>query len=149
MLSKPSRFNGLLSPVFSAPKNFRLTKIESGKWLKLAKHGNELLGFISYKPEGIGGMSAISLLCVASNHKRSGIGGMLLKHAEGHIFSYDHNVMLFVTSFNAEAISFYEKHGYKRVGEIENYNFIGQSEYLYRKTLGPRREGLICPNPRH
>ena len=118
-------------------------KITSAKWVKLAKRGSELLGFISYKPEGVGSMSCISLLCIAPEHRGRGIGGQLLKHAEEHIFSFDHNAMLFVTSFNTSAIKFYEERGYVRVGEVTDYNFTGQSEYLYRKTTGPRRQNRI------
>ncbi len=117
-------------------------KIASGKWLKLAKHEGKIIGFISYKPEGIAAMSYISFLCIVPEYRGQGIGAKLLKYAEDHIFSYDHNALLFVTSFNTDAIRFYEKSGYVKVGEITDYNFKGAHEYLYRKTIGPRRQGL-------
>ena len=119
-----------------------IPKVKSAKWLKVAKAGNELAGFISYKPEGMGAMSYISLLCIAPEYQRKGVGGKLLKHAEDHIFTYDHNIMLYATSFNHSAISFYEKNGYKKVGEITDYNYTGHHEYMYRKTIGPRRQDL-------
>jgi ribosomal protein S18 acetylase RimI-like enzyme len=44
---------------------------------------------------------------------------------------------LSVSSFNHRAQKFYERLGYRRVGELENFLVAGQSEILMRKTLGP------------
>ncbi|MDH5381249.1 MAG: GNAT family N-acetyltransferase [Cyclobacteriaceae bacterium] len=66
-----------------------------------------------------------------------GYGKVLLKHAEERIFKDIPNVFLCVSSSNTGAYTFYQKLGYKKVGEFEDYLIKGESELLLRKTKGP------------
>ena len=43
---------------------------------------------------------------------------------------------MFVSDINPRAMSLYERLGYVKVGTWENYNIIGQTEFLMRKTRG-------------
>jgi predicted GNAT family acetyltransferase len=61
-----------------------------------------------------------------------------MRQVEEHVFSYDKNLFLFVSSFNSAAVSFYRTLGYCEVGAITDYNFDDQTELLMRKTTGPR-----------
>ena len=78
------------------------------------------------------------LMCVAPEFRDRGIGTKLIGFAEKIAFCRDKNLFIFVSAFNAGAIRLYKRLGYKKVGEIEDYNFRGVSEFIFRKTTGPR-----------
>jgi len=81
----------------------------------------------------------IQAICVAPGERGGGIGRMLMEHAEAGIFAASPNVFLFVSDFNAAAQSFYERLGYRKVGELPDYLVPGRSEWLLRKSRGPIR----------
>lgn len=81
----------------------------------------------------------IQTICVAGDARGKGIGRLLMEHAEGRIFQDSPNVFLFVSDFNAPARAFYEKLGYRQVGELPDFLIAGRSELLMRKTRGPVR----------
>jgi ribosomal-protein-alanine N-acetyltransferase len=76
-------------------------------------------------------------LAVHADHRNRGIGSKLMAFAEERIFRESPNVFLCASSFNAGAQRLYERLGYRRVGEIENFAIDGAGEILMRKTLGP------------
>src|SRR5882724_11795047 len=78
-------------------------------------------------------------ICVAPGSGASGIGRLLMAHAETRIFRDTPNVFLMVSDFNAAARRFYERLGYRTIGEIPEYLVAGRSEILMRKTRGPIR----------
>lgn len=67
----------------------------------------------------------------------SGVGARLLRFVEKRVFREWPNLFLCVSSFNEDARRFYERHGYRAVGEVEDYVIEGASEILLRKTIGP------------
>ena len=79
----------------------------------------------------------IQLIAVFPEFQSRGFGGQLIQFAEGKIFARSQNVFLCVSSFNHGAQKFYERLGYKKVGELENYLQLGHAEILLRKTRGP------------
>jgi [ribosomal protein S18]-alanine N-acetyltransferase len=79
----------------------------------------------------------IQLIAVFPEFQNCGLGEKIMRFAEGKIFQRSKNVFLCVSSFNPRAQKFYEKLGYKEVGELENFLVAGQSEILMRKTRGP------------
>ena len=81
----------------------------------------------------------VQAICVAPGERGSGIGRRLMEHAEAGIFAGSPNVFLFVSDFNATARGFYERLGYRKVGELPDYLVTGRSEVLMRKTRGPIR----------
>jgi len=81
----------------------------------------------------------IQTICVAPEYRTSGIGRQLMAHAETRIFRDTPNVFLLVSDFNAAARRFYERLGYRAIGEIPEYLVAGRSEILMRKTRGPIR----------
>jgi ribosomal protein S18 acetylase RimI-like enzyme len=81
----------------------------------------------------------IQTICVAPEYRTSGIGRQLMAQAETRIFRETPNAFLMVSDFNAEARRFYERLGYRAIGEIPEYLVAGRSEILMRKTRGPIR----------
>lgn len=47
------------------------------------------------------------------------------------------NVFLVTTTVNEGAKRFYEKNGYKKIGEIPDFIVEGLHEYIFWKTKGP------------
>lgn len=62
----------------------------------------------------------VEILWVDGNHRRSGLGSRLLKHAE-RVAKDRGCVGSCLSSFTFQAPEFYEKHGYAIFGQIENY----------------------------
>jgi len=81
----------------------------------------------------------IQTICVASGSRAQGIGRRLMESAEALIFRDSPNVFLLVSDFNAQARAFYEKLGYRQVGELPDFLIAGHGEVLMRKTRGPIR----------
>ena len=79
----------------------------------------------------------IQLLAVFPEFQNRGLGEQIMKFAEDKIFQRSKNVFLSVSDFNQRAKKFYERLGYKKVGELEDFLVAGQNEFLMRKTRGP------------
>ena len=82
----------------------------------------------------------IQALVVAPEWRGRGIGEQLLKFAEERIFRDSPNVFLCVSGFNPRAQKFYARLGYERIGELKDYVIAGESEFLMRKSVGPKGE---------
>jgi [ribosomal protein S18]-alanine N-acetyltransferase len=63
------------------------------------------------------------------------VGAFLLAACEQHFRPTSHHFFLCVSSFNARARAFYERHGYAKVGELPDYLIDGASEILMHKRL--------------
>lgn len=79
----------------------------------------------------------IQTLAVHPAWRNRGFGTKLIQFAEQRIFRESPNVFLCVSSFNERAQKLYERLGYERVGELQDYVVKGYSEILVRKTRGP------------
>ena len=79
----------------------------------------------------------IQAIAVHPDWRGRGSGTILMRFAEERIFRQSPNVFLCVSSFNHHAQQFYERLGYRRIGELENFLVAGHSEILLRKTSGP------------
>ena len=77
----------------------------------------------------------LRLLLVAEGRQSRGLGASLLARAEREVRSAGarHLVML-VTRSNRRAQAFYERHGYKRVGDLPGFVRPGIAESLYLKS---------------
>ncbi|HTB83954.1 MAG TPA: N-acetyltransferase [Candidatus Sulfotelmatobacter sp.] len=82
----------------------------------------------------------IQLLAVFPEFQGRGLGESVMRFAEGKIFQRSKNVFLSVSSFNHRAQKFYERLGYRKTGELENFLVAGMTEILMRKTRGPLLE---------
>jgi len=98
--------------------------------------GNGLAGFVTYTMKGsLPGY--IKRIAVKEKYRSMGIGEKLMYFAEQKILPHTNNVFLCVSDFNTGAISFYERIGYSKIGEIKDYIIAGSSEVIMRKTAGP------------
>ena len=79
----------------------------------------------------------LQLLAVFPEFQNRRLGEKIMGFAEDKIFQRSKNVFLCVSDFNPRAQKFYERLGYKKVGELENFLVTGQNEILLRKTKGP------------
>jgi ribosomal protein S18 acetylase RimI-like enzyme len=106
----------------------------------VAADGGRVVGFVEYLVRGTFGRSGyIWAIGVAADAQSRGVGARLMDAAEAEIFRTGPNVFLLVTASNTRARRFYERRGYRRVGELDAYVRPGLTEILYRKTLGPIR----------
>jgi [ribosomal protein S18]-alanine N-acetyltransferase len=82
----------------------------------------------------------IQLLAVFPEFQNRRLGEKIMQFAEEKIFQCSKNVFLSVSDFNPRAKTFYERLGYQKTGELENFLVAGQNEILLRKTKGPLLE---------
>lgn len=119
------------------------------------QHGREIYVAISKATGDLVGVIVISLtgvfvgyiqtLCVAGEWRSRGVGEVLLGFAEERIFTTYPNVFLCVSSFNAGAQRFYERLGYEKIGEVNEFLIRGASELILRKTKGSWSEFIPKP----
>ncbi len=83
----------------------------------------------------------IQLVGVAPQFRGLGLGTKIIAFAEQRIWREHQNVFLCVSSFNLRARRFYAALGYHEVGELTDFLVKGHSEFLLRKTTGPRMPG--------
>lgn len=111
-----------------------LSDVEKERYILL--DGKERAGFLVLNLQGaLAGY--IQIVCVAPGSRDRGLGTRLIAFAEQRILREKPNVFLCVSSFNAGARRLYERLGYRRVGELEDFLVRGHSETLMRKTAGP------------
>ena len=88
------------------------------------------------------GAAYLRLLLVAEAHQQSGLGGRLLAEAERRARESANHLVLLVTRDNAGARRFYERQGYRHVGDLPGFAVSGLDEALYQKALRPHGEHL-------
>jgi ribosomal protein S18 acetylase RimI-like enzyme len=108
----------------------------------VAEDGGRVIGFVVYRLQGTFVHSGYILdVGVGADAQNQGVGTRLMDAAETDIFGHGPNVFLLVSASNTGAQRFYERRGYRRIGEIPDYIQRGTTEVLYRKTLGPIQGG--------
>jgi ribosomal protein S18 acetylase RimI-like enzyme len=107
---------------------------------RVAEDRGRVIGFVVYSLRGTFDRSGyVRAVGVAAGAQGRGTGDRLMRAAEEDILSHGPNVFLLVSAGNADARRFYERRGYRWIGEIPDYVRAGITEALYRKTLGPIR----------
>ncbi|MGE5454849.1 MAG: GNAT family N-acetyltransferase [Methylocystaceae bacterium] len=108
----------------------------------VADKDGQILGFIILQLKGAF-VGYIRSLGVIPEMRGLGIGERLLDFAEKIVFNEHPNLFICVSSFNLRARELYERHGFKVVGELDEFIVPGHSEILMRKTRGPLCEFII------
>jgi ribosomal protein S18 acetylase RimI-like enzyme len=109
---------------------------------RVAEEDGRVVGFVVYRLRGTFVHSGYILdVGVAADAQSRGVGTLLMDAAETEILRHGPNVFLLVAAANTRAQRFYERRGYRRIGEIPDYIQQGTAEVLYRKTLGPIQAG--------
>ena len=96
----------------------------------------ELLGFAVLNMHGAF-KGYIQSILISPLFRDQGLGTSLLNFCEGRIFRESPNVFICVSSFNKKAATLYDRLGYKKVGELDDYIIAGYAEILLRKTISP------------
>jgi ribosomal protein S18 acetylase RimI-like enzyme len=101
----------------------------------VARRGTVPCGFIRLHPRGVAGSPYIASVAVTESERSLGVGAALLEAAEARFEGKARYLFLCVSSFNGRARAFYERHGYRFVGELPDYVIDGASEMLMGKRL--------------
>jgi GNAT superfamily N-acetyltransferase len=88
------------------------------------------------------GAAYLRLLLVARTRQGELVGSSLLGDAESEARAFANHMVLLVTRDNAGARRFYERHGYRFVGDLPGFAASGLDEALYHKALRPHAERL-------
>jgi len=96
----------------------------------------KVIAFLASLATGISFEPLIEYLCVEESERSKGLGKLLIKHFEEQLFPQSKNLYMFVSDINPRAMALYEKLGYVKIGTWDNYNIVGQTEFLMRKTRG-------------
>ncbi len=103
--------------------------------LFVARQDGEPVGFVLAHPRGVAGSPYIAAVAVAPAVRGQGVGALLLEHVAEHFRAEARHLFLFVSSFNAAARRFYERHGWQAVGEVKGLIIDGASEILMHLRL--------------
>ncbi len=98
--------------------------------------------FVLVRPRGVAGAPYIVSVAVADPFRSRGFGASLLSFVERRFAGHSRHLFLCVSSFNARAQAFYQRHGFAVVGELEDFIIPGAAEILMQKPLDPRLLGL-------
>jgi len=110
-------------------------------WTRLAIVEGDLAGFIIVHMEEAptAQVGYLVTIDVAREHRRKGIGELMLKAAEDWLAASGATaIMLHVYVRNDSAVSFYERNGYRRGNEQLGFYAPGMDAALYWKRL-PRK----------
>jgi GNAT superfamily N-acetyltransferase len=108
--------------------------LSSGDLLLVCRR-TELLGFawVSFGPRILNGAAYLRLLLVAAPGK--GVGARLLLAVEDAARQVSNHMYLLATTDNTGARRFYERHGYRHIGDLPGLVQPGLDEALYHKAL--------------
>ncbi|MDC7245184.1 MAG: GNAT family N-acetyltransferase [Sphaerochaetaceae bacterium] len=96
--------------------------------------GSEIAGFAWIDQKGAFSTAPyLRLIAVHHNFRGRKIGSALLDAFEERTASLRRDYFLLVSSFNSDAIAFYEKHGYKNVGRLAGFAKEGIDELIMVK----------------
>jgi GNAT superfamily N-acetyltransferase len=88
------------------------------------------------------GAAYLRLLLIADGEEGHGLGARLLSAAEAEARGWANHLVLLATTDNAGARRFYERHGYRHVGDLPDLARPGLGEALYFKTLRSHADRL-------
>jgi GNAT superfamily N-acetyltransferase len=104
--------------------------------------GPNAFAWVSFAPSVLNGAAYLRLLLIADNAQHRGIGSALLQAVERHARERANHMYLLATSDNSGARRFYERHGYRHVGDLPGLVWPDLDEALYYKTLRPYADRL-------
>jgi ribosomal-protein-alanine N-acetyltransferase len=96
---------------------------------------NQPCGVMITDPRGLASSPYIKSVAVAESYRNRKVGAALLDYVEKWYRTRSAHLFLCVSSFNTDARRFYEKHGFRQVGELSDYIIPGASELILHKSL--------------
>ena len=123
---------------FSSPgsaENAILEGLRQGN-LYVALIEEACVGFTYIIPKGaFHSFPYLHIIAVKEDYRGRGIGKALLDFSESIASKMADRLFLVVADYNPDAKRFYERNGYRQVGEIPNLYRPGIAEYLMTKNL--------------
>jgi ribosomal protein S18 acetylase RimI-like enzyme len=111
------------------------TALADGDELLVAGEPVAALAWLTFAPRMLNGAAYLRLLLVAAEASGRGLGSRLLAAAEASSRARARHLYLLVTSDNAAARRFYERRGYRYVGDLPGLVWSDLDETLYYRTL--------------
>ena len=120
------------------------TAQEAGDLLLLSRHHAAITGlaWLSFAPRVLNAAAYLRLLLVAESARNTGTGSRLLEAAEVRARDHANHLYLLVTTDNTAARRFYQRYGYRHVGDLPGLVWPDLDEALYHKTLRPYADRL-------
>ncbi len=110
--------------------------LTDGAYILVAEQDGDVRGFAWVVRRGAFDRSSyLKLLGVHPVARGTGLGAQLLAAAEAHVRTDAREMILLCSDFNTDAQRFYERHGYRKVGELSDYVMNGITEFIYEKKL--------------
>ncbi len=111
--------------------------LASGGELFVAESEGMVRGFAWIDPRGaFSSAPYLRLIAVDESRRGSGIGSVLLAEFERRTDSVGRDYLLLVSDFNLRGQAFYERHGYAKVGVLQDFARGGISEVIMVKRRG-------------
>lgn len=101
------------------------------------------MGFAATFAHGVGTEPLLEYLCVHPDFRNKKVGTALIAHFETVLFPSAANLYMFVSDINIAAKRLYERLGYSEVGALHDFNAVGQTEFLMRKTRRPTQQRFV------
>jgi GNAT superfamily N-acetyltransferase len=109
---------------------------ENGDLLLLSReHGPSGLAWVTFAPRALDGAAYLRLLLVAEGARNTGTGARLLTAVEDRARARANHIYLLATTDNTAARRFYERHGYRHIGDLPGLVRPEVDEALYHKPL--------------
>ena len=117
----------------------RRALVGGGRETFVASVDGEIVGFVVLNLTGAL-RGYLQTICVSAEFRNQGVGTKLINFAEQYVFAQCPNIFMCVSSFNPDAMRFYQRSGYEIVGTLKHYIVDGYDEILLRKTIAPLSE---------
>lgn len=125
-------------PPWSA-EQFRseLAGVPDARWYVVAEAGDEVVGYAGLQAPALPGDAAdVLTIAVAPAHQRGGVGTRLMTALEAEARRRGAaELLLEVRADNAQALSFYARHGFERIAVRRRYYGGGRDGLVLRKWL--------------
>lgn len=111
--------------------------LAKGGELFVAEIEGELAGFVWMDRRGaFSSAPYLRLVAVDGRLRGAGVGASLLAEFERRGAEVGRDYCLLVSDFNSAAQAFYERHGYRKVGELPDFARVGIAEVFMIKRRG-------------
>jgi GNAT superfamily N-acetyltransferase len=107
--------------------------VASGDVVLVSGNPPDGMAWLSFAPRVLAGAAYLRLLLVSN--PGHGLGAKLILAAEQQAREQAKHLYLLVTTDNAHARTFYQRHGYRHVGDLPGLVWPDLDEALYHKAL--------------
>ena len=118
-----------------SPDDIEIVLLEPGAFVVVGEEAGQIAGFILARRERAGRAHIITI-DVLAEHRRSGLGTLLLDEAHRRLAAEGaQRVLLEVSVDNPAAIAFYQKHGYTTLRRLKKYYLDRDDAWQLQRLL--------------